>query len=188
MRKFKKGDKVRFVGINNDPFNDMSRVMKKAGITENSILTVDEYFEDSYLYNQIYNHESHPYYFKVITNGGAVWLVEQNFERVGVIIVLRRQSDRKSIEKFLISKGYRWDLDSSTEKEKDQSRIIIVHPGGFGKGNLNFNGQVGFQLSTKNSIASTQQHMSSIWNYTESPIVKTKPSVNKAIGELENLI
>ncbi len=104
-----------------------------------------------------------------------------------VTIILRRPSDRKSIEKFLDEKGYT-QHDPFNNMNRVASRIINVHFRGSCIGERTYNAQVRYNRGTKWAIAENKKFLIERFGHENFEVVKTKPSVNKAIEELKKYI
>ena len=104
-----------------------------------------------------------------------------------ITVVLRRPVDRKAIEEFLNENGY-WQEADMFPTEKSYSRIIQVHLTGRSKGELTYNGQMDYDSGTKEAIDHTNQFLADRWGYKNIKVIKSKPSVTKAINELKKYI
>ena len=110
------------------------------------------------------------------------------------MIILRRPVDRKLIEKFLEGKGYRNEGRSRREK----SNVLCVHLTGRSKGWVTYNGQCYFNDKvgvgsdagggTKHAIEHACAFARSMFGHENLKVIKTKPSVKKAIIEIEKYI
>lgn len=105
-----------------------------------------------------------------------------------ITVLLRRPSDRKSIEKWLADKGYKNDNPNEYYKSRFESRIINVHLAGIYKGKLTYNGGVRFPKNTKQSLLENDEFMRDWFSHKNIVAIKTKPSVKKAITEIEKYI
>ena len=104
-----------------------------------------------------------------------------------ITIILRRPVDRKSIEKFLDSAGYKQDGDPF-DYRKTASRIINVHLRGTCDGDLTYNGTVTYDVSTKQAIVENNGFMRGWFGHENIKVIKSKPSVSKAIKEIEKYL
>jgi len=102
-------------------------------------------------------------------------------------IVLRRPADRKSIEKFLKKNGYTRKRGKGYGN-KEASRIIQVHLTGHLKGEVTYNGQMGYENSTKEAIDHTTKFLKGMWKYENIKVLKSKPSVSKLIEQIKKYI
>jgi len=102
-----------------------------------------------------------------------------------VIIVLRRLEDLSGIEKFLKSKGYEWYSEHS-----ERSRIIVVHFSEriVGEKTMSYLATVKYRDSVKDSVKHTKDFWKARGGYENMVVIKTKPSVRKAIVELKKYI
>lgn len=120
-------------------------------------------------------------------SGGCYWHHIDSFEiKPDVLtIVLRRPVDRKTIEKFLEDNGYVFQ-DGGTDRKR--SRIIQVHLTSSDKGKTTYNDQCPYSCGTKEVIEHTNSFLKSYWRYERIKVIKTKPSVTKAINQISKYI
>jgi len=103
-------------------------------------------------------------------------------------IILRRPADRKSIEKFLDKNGYKHDGDPF-DLRKVASRIINVHFRGPCTHDRTYNGQVTYDIRTKEAIVENNEFMvGDHFNHKKIKVIKSKPSVKQAINEIKKYI
>ena len=123
-----------------------------------------------------------------VSDGGGLWLNPQHFVKKPdcIIILVRRPVDGKSIDKYLKSKGI--GLSGEGDDRRDASRVRIVHLTGGFTDKSNYNGMTPFPRSAKDTLFNTKGFMKSHFGHKECLVIKTKPSVKKAIVELEKFI
>jgi len=170
MKKFKEGDRVT-LRFNGQHSREESNWSLADALSFGDELTVRLVSNDGWLKFE----------------GKTYWHVPDKYELVVdcFIIILRRPSDRKSIEKFLKSEGFVWNDSAIDNDNKDYSRVIVGHLKGYNKGELLFNAAVSFDDSVEYAIKNTEQ---AYWKYSSFAIIRTKPSVKQAINEIKKYI
>lgn len=174
FKRFNVGDKVRLVHPANYDFETQDWEAKN-GFKIGDVFTVARVQNDGWL-----TFGDEPFF---SFHGRFEYFVK---EKVPVIIILRREQDRKAVLHALTKRGY------DTEMARySKSRVIITHPEShdyFKENTTTFNGMCNWKTSVKDCIKSSADHLTDYFKYTDYAVVKTKPSVNKAIEELNELI
>jgi len=100
-----------------------------------------------------------------------------------VTVILRRPVDRFAIEKVLKDRGYGHDGDNPVSM-RNLSRVINIHLASHCKGKRTFYDPCSYKTSVKQTILDNDAFMKSHFGHEHIVVVKSKPSVNKAIEEI----
>lgn len=105
-----------------------------------------------------------------------------------VIVCLRRIEDYKSIGKLLNAKGYSWYNGSVLNYEGNGvSRVLFIK---LGEKKLSYSSASHPWMKPKQAIQKSIDLLSDMYgyDYEDYLVLNTKPSVNKVINELKNVL